>query len=50
MPYKAVGKCVYKKTATGGRGAKVGCTKKSVQAYMRALYANEPGKAKMPRT
>lgn len=36
MPYTVKGKCVYKKDG----GAKVGCTKGSVQDYLAALYAN----------
>ena len=35
MPYKAKGKCVYKK---GGK--KVGCTKGSTKKYLAALHAN----------
>lgn len=41
MPYKAKGKCVYKKS-----GKKVGCTKGSVKKYMGALYAAEGKKKK----
>ena len=36
MPYKVKGKCVYKKDG----GAKVGCTKGSVDKYLAALHAN----------
>jgi len=36
MPYKVKGNCVYKKDT----GAKVGCTKGSVDKYLAALYAN----------
>jgi hypothetical protein len=36
MPYFVKGKCVYKKDG----GAKVGCTKGSVQKYLAALHAN----------
>lgn len=36
MPYKAKGKCVYKKDT----GKKVGCTKGPVKKYLAALYAN----------
>lgn len=36
MPYKVKGKCIYKKDG----GAKVGCTKGSVDKYLAALYAN----------
>lgn len=40
MPYKAKGKCIYKKDT----GKKVGCTKGSVKKYMAALHMHEPGK------
>ena len=46
MPYKAKGKCVYKKTKDGKMGAKVGCTKGDVKQYLKALYANDPKAAK----
>jgi hypothetical protein len=36
VPYKAKGKCVYKKDT----GKKVGCTKGSVKKYLGALHAN----------
>ena len=36
MPYKAKGKCVYKKDT----GKKVGCTKGSVKKYLAALHIN----------
>jgi leucyl aminopeptidase len=36
MPYTVKGKCVYKKDG----GAKVGCTKGSVDKYLAALHAN----------
>lgn len=36
MPYKVKGKCIYKKDS----GAKVGCTKGSVDKYLAALHAN----------
>lgn len=36
MPYEVKGKCVYKKDG----GAKVGCTKGSVDKYLAALHAN----------
>lgn len=36
MPYKVKGQCVYKKDT----GAKVGCTKGSVDKYLAALHAN----------
>lgn len=38
MPYKAKGKCVYKKDT----GKQVGCTKGSVKKYLAALHANVP--------
>lgn len=40
MPYIVSGKCVYKKNLDGSRGKKVGCTKGSVKAYLKALYSN----------
>jgi hypothetical protein len=40
MPYKIVGKCIYKKRPDGKTGEKVGCTKGDVQKYMAALQAN----------
>jgi len=46
MPYTAVGKCVYKKSKSGERGSKVGCTKGDVHQYLRALYASDPKAAK----
>ena len=36
MPYTVKGKCIYKKDG----GAKVGCTKRSVDKYLAALHAN----------
>ena len=36
MPYKAKGKCVYRKDT----GKKIGCTKGSVKKYLAALHAN----------
>jgi len=36
MPYKAKGKCVYKK----GTNDKVGCTRGSVKKYLAALHTN----------
>jgi len=36
MPYKAKGKCVYKKDT----GKKVGCTKGDVKKYLAALHMN----------
>ena len=36
MPYKAKGKCVYRKDT----GKKVGCTKGSVKKYLAALHVN----------
>ena len=42
MPYSIdkKNKCVYKKKSDGTRGAKVGCTKGSIQKYVAALHAN----------
>lgn len=40
MPYIVNGKCIYKKKSDGTKGKKVGCTKGSVQKYLKALYAN----------
>ena len=40
MPYKAKGKCVYKKKRDGSLGEKVGCTDGPVKDYLAALYAN----------
>ncbi len=40
MPYMKKGKCVYKKNKDGSQGKKVGCTKGSVDDYLKALYAN----------
>lgn len=36
MPYFTKNKCIYKKIT----GKKVGCTKKSIKNYMKALHAN----------
>lgn len=36
MPYEVKGKCIFKKDG----GAKVGCTKGSVDKYLAALHAN----------
>jgi hypothetical protein len=43
MPYKRVGKCVYKKYDNGELGAKVGCSDSVEKAkdYLKALYATE---------
>lgn len=41
MPYKAKGKCVYKKDT----GAKVGCTKGPVKKYLAALHTNVKGES-----
>ena len=41
MPYKAKGKCVYKKNKDGSLGEKVGCTDGPVKKYLAALYASE---------
>jgi len=41
MPYKRVGKCVYKKKRDGSKGKKTGCSKTIAKAkkYLKALYA-----------
>ena len=41
MPYKRVGKCVYKKKRDGSKGKKTGCSKTVAKAkkYLKALYA-----------
>ena len=41
MPYKHVGKCVYKKKRDGSKGKKTGCSKTVAKAkkYLKALYA-----------
>jgi|TARA_B100000287_G_scaffold37366_1_gene34321 hypothetical protein len=41
MPYKRVGKCVYKKKRDGSLGKKTGCSKTVSMAkkYLKALYA-----------
>lgn len=36
MPYKVIGKCIYKKDS----GKKVGCTNGSIKKYLAALHAN----------
>ena len=43
MPYKRVGKCVYKKKRDGSQGEKKGCSKSVAMAkkYLKALYAVE---------
>ena len=46
MPYIAKEKCVYKKSKTGNKGAKIGCTKGDVKQYLRALYAADKQAAK----
>ena len=48
MPYKRVGKCVYKKSNNGELGAKVGCSDSVEKAreYLKALYAAEDGDIK----
>lgn len=46
MPYIAVGKCVYRKTKSGERGAKVGCTKGEVSKYFGALHSVDAKAAK----
>ena len=40
------GKCVYKKNQDGSQGKKVGCTKGSVEDYLKALSANADGETK----
>ena len=42
MPYIRIGKCVHKKTKSGKRGKKQGCSKSVAKAkkYLKALYAN----------
>ena len=40
------GKCVYKKNQDGSQGKKVGCTKGSVEDYLKALHANTDGETK----
>ena len=42
MPYIRIGKCVHKKTKSGKRGEKQGCSKSVAKAkkYLKALYAN----------
>jgi hypothetical protein len=46
MPYMKKGKCVYKKNQDGSQGKKVGCTKGSVEDYLKALHANTDGETK----
>lgn len=43
MPYivDRKNKCVYKKTPSGNRGERVGCTDGSLKKYLAALYVNE---------
>tara|TARA_Y100000592_G_C5393854_1_gene279606 strand:+ start:543 stop:719 length:177 start_codon:yes stop_codon:yes gene_type:complete len=43
VPYKRVGKCVYKKKRDGSQGDKKGCSKTVAMAkkYLKALYAVE---------
>ena len=42
MPYIRVGKCVHKKTKSGKRGKRKGCSKSIAKAkkYIKALYAS----------
>ena len=42
MPYIRVGKCVHKKTKSGKRGKRKGCSKSVAKAkkYVKALYAS----------
>jgi len=43
MPYKRVGKCVYKKKSDGSKGKKKGCSKSVEKAkkYLKKLYSIE---------
>ena len=43
MPYKRVGKCVYKKMRDGSQGKKKGCSKTVAKAkkYLKKLYSVE---------
>lgn len=43
MPYKRVGKCVYKKKRDGSKGKKVGCSANVEKAkkYLKKLYSIE---------
>ncbi len=43
MPYKRVGKCVYKKKRDGTKGEKVGCSQSVEKAkkYLKKLYSVE---------
>lgn len=43
MPYKRVGKCVYKKKRDGSKGKKVGCSAnvKKAKKYLKKLYSIE---------
>ena len=43
MPYKRVGKCVYKKNADDTKGDKVGCSdnEEAAKAYLKKLYSVE---------
>jgi hypothetical protein len=43
MPYKRVGKCVYKKKRDGSKGKKVGCSANAEKAkkYLKKLYSIE---------
>lgn len=43
MPYKRVGKCVYKKKADGSKGEKKGCSTSVEKAkkYLKKLYSVE---------
>jgi len=41
MPYKRIGKCVYKKNSDGTKGKKKGCSKTVAKAkkYLKRLYS-----------
>tara|TARA_R100001126_G_scaffold76564_1_gene45426 strand:+ start:433 stop:609 length:177 start_codon:yes stop_codon:yes gene_type:complete len=43
MPYKRVGKCVYKKNSDGSKGKKKGCSTSVEKAkkYLKKLYSIE---------
>jgi len=45
MPYKSVGKCIYKQNEENKRGEKVGCTRGAIKDYLAALYASEKNEA-----
>ena len=41
MPYKRIGKCVYKKNSDGTKGKKKGCSKtvEKAKKYLKRLYS-----------